>query len=93
MLDVDLPNVNSYINCDINNNINIGIDVDGTLTKEVIGRDILELSYHEAEKAMLNCTPQNGIDILTDDALLGNGCSKYIFKDAFEKVLKLNKKN
>lgn len=85
MLDIDLPSINSDINGDINNSINIGIDVDGTLTKEVIGRDILGLSYHEAEKAMLNCTPQNGIDILIDDALLGNNCNKYIITGRIER--------
>lgn len=63
---------------DVNININVGIDVDGTLTKEVIGRKILELSYPEVEKAMLSCTPQNGIDILFDDTLLGNNCNIYI---------------
>lgn len=60
------------------NNINVGIDVDGTLTKEVIGRELLELNYSEVEKAMLSCTPQNGIDILFDDTLLGNNCNIYI---------------
>jgi hypothetical protein len=78
MLDIDFPGINSDTNSDINTNINVGIDVDGTLTKEVIGRDILELSYPEVEKAMLNCSPQNGIDILFDDTLLGNNCNIYI---------------
>lgn len=75
ILDIDLLGINN----DVDNNINVGIDVDGTLTKEIIGRDILEsLSYHEVEKAMLDCTPQNGIDILFDDTLLGNNCNIYI---------------
>ncbi len=68
---------------DINNEINIGIDVDGTLTKEVIGKDILELSRPEVERAMLNCTPQNGIDVLLDDTL-GNNCNKCIITGRVE---------
>lgn len=74
MLDIDLLGINN----DANNNINVGIDVDGTLTKEVIGRELLELGFSEVEKAMLSCTPQNGIDILFDDTLLGNNCNIYI---------------
>lgn len=89
MLGIDLPSinndVNNDVNSDINNNINIGIDVDGTLTKEVIGKDMLELSYPEVEKAMLNCTPQNGIDILLDDALLGDNYNKYIITGRIER--------
>ncbi len=73
MPNIDLANINSDTN-----NINVGIDVDGTLTKEVVGREILELSYSEVEKVMLDCTPQNGIDILFDDTLLGNDCNIYI---------------
>ncbi len=69
---------------DINNEINIGIDVDGILTKEVIGRDILELSHSEVEKAMLNRTPQKGIDILLDDTL-GNNCNKCIITGRIER--------
>jgi len=44
--------------------INLGVDVDGTLTKEIIGKDILSLPPKEVEKAMLNCTPKDGIDVL-----------------------------
>ena len=53
----------------VNTNINIGIDVDGTLTREIVGRAILELGHSEAEKAILNCSPKKGIDILFDDRL------------------------
>ncbi len=61
--------------------INIGIDVDGTLTREIIGRNILEeLSQSEVERAMLNCTPQNGIDIL-----LENNYKHYIITGREEK--------
>ena len=56
----------------VNTDINIGIDVDGTLTKEVVGRAVLELGHSEAEKAMLECSPKNGIDILFDDRLTEN---------------------
>ncbi len=51
------------------NDVNIGIDVDGTLTKEIVGRDILERSHSEVEKAMLNCSPKDGIDILLEDKI------------------------
>ena len=61
-----------------NTDINIGIDVDGTLTREIVGKDILELGPSEAEKAMLNCSPKKGIDILFDDTLLGDNCHIYI---------------
>ena len=54
------------------NNIGIGIDVDGTLTREIIGKDILSLGSSEAEKAMLKCSPKKGIDILFDDRLSEN---------------------
>jgi hypothetical protein len=66
--DIDLPNINN----DVNNNINIGIDVDGTLTKEDIGRDMFRLSCPDVEKAMLSYAPNNGIDILFDGKLLRN---------------------
>jgi uncharacterized HAD superfamily protein len=81
MSDIDLSGINN----DVDNNINVGIDVDGTLTKEVVGRDILELSYSEVEKVMLSCTPQNGVDILLDDQLLGNNCIIYIITGRQEK--------
>lgn len=66
-------------------NINVSIDVDGTLTKEVIGKDILELSAPEVERAMLNCSPQNGIDILLDDVLSRNDCNTFIITGRQEK--------
>lgn len=74
ILDIDLLSINN----DVDNNINVGIDVDGTLTKEVVGREILELGSSEVEKAMLGCTPQNGIDILFDGTLLGDDYNIYI---------------
>lgn len=66
-------------------NINVSIDVDGTLTKEVIGGNILDLGFLEAEKAMLNCSPQNGIDILFDDMLSKNDCNTFIITGRQEK--------
>lgn len=54
------------------NNYNIGIDVDGTLTREIVGKDILELGHSKAEKAMLNCSPKKGIDVLFDGRLSEN---------------------
>ena len=56
----------------MNQGYNIGIDVDGTLTREIVGRNILGLGYSEAAKAMLSCSPKNGIDILLDNTLQGN---------------------
>lgn len=47
-----------------NISINIGIDVDGTLTNEVIGREMMSLNPSIIERAMLDCSPKNGIDIL-----------------------------
>ena len=78
MEDISLSDTDIDINNGINVNINIGIDVDGTLTKEVVGREILELGFSDVEKAMLNCTPKKGIDILFDDTLLGDNCNIYI---------------
>lgn len=46
--------------------INIGVDVDGTLTNEIIGKEILTDSSIDIEGAMLDCTPKDGIDILLD---------------------------
>ena len=74
ILDIDLLSVNNHVN----HNINVAIDVDGTLTKEVVGRDILELSFPEVEKAMISCSPKNGIDILLDSTLLGDNDNIYI---------------
>lgn len=79
ILDINLSNIHSDIdNKYVDDNVNIGIDVDGTLTKEVIGRELIELSHSDVERAILNCTPQKGIDILFDDKLLGNNCNIYI---------------
>lgn len=66
---------------DINkNNINIAIDVDGTLTKEKISVDIMVSSPSEIEKAMLNCIPKDGIDILFE-----NNDNKYIITGRLER--------
>ena len=46
--------------------INIGVDVDGTLTKENIHLDMLSRDPKEVEKIMLNFTPKDGIDVLLD---------------------------
>ncbi len=46
--------------------INIGVDIDGTLTKEKIDRYTLSLSLREVEKIMSNLGPKDGIDILLD---------------------------
>lgn len=72
--------------------INVSIDVDGTLTKEVIGQDILELSALEVERAMLNCTPKDGIDILFDDILSKNDCNTFIITGRQEKYRRATSK-
>ena len=46
--------------------INIGVDIDGTLTKEKIDKEMFSLSPKEVEKRMINLTPKNGIDVLLD---------------------------
>ena len=46
--------------------IDIGVDIDGTLTKEKIDKEMFSLSPKEVEKRMINLTPKNGIDILLD---------------------------
>jgi len=66
-------------------NINVSIDVDGTLTKEVIGQDILELSTLEVEKEILSCTPKDGVDVLFDDMLSRNDCNTFIITGRQEK--------
>lgn len=45
---------------------NLGVDVDGTLTREVIGKEIMTLDPKEISKILLNCSPKNGIDILLE---------------------------
>lgn len=45
---------------------NLGVDVDGTLTKEVIGKEIMTLDPKKIEKMMINCSPKKGIDTLFD---------------------------
>ncbi len=51
-----------------NYNFNIGIDVDGTLTKEVIGKEMTSLAPSIIRRAMLDCSPKNGIDILFENS-------------------------
>jgi len=46
--------------------INIGVDIDGTLTKEKIDNEMFSLSPKEVEKRMINLSPKNGIDILLE---------------------------
>lgn len=52
---------------------NLGVDVDGTLTKETIGKEIMHLKPKEINKILLNCTPKDGIDILFE-----SDCFKFI---------------
>ena len=66
-------------------NINVGIDVDGTLTEEIIGKDILKLGDYNVEKAILNCTPKRGIDILLDNTLSKRYCNTFIITGRQEK--------
>lgn len=47
-------------------NVNLGVDVDGTLTKEVMGKEVLGLSLEELEKMILGYSPKNGIDVLLE---------------------------
>lgn len=63
---------------------NLGIDVDGTLTKEIIGKEMLSLPSTKVEKAMLNCSPKNGIDILFE-----NDCDVFIITGRQEKFRKV----
>ncbi len=65
--------------------VNISIDVDGTVTEEVIGQDILELDVPQVEEAMLNCTPKDGIDVLFDDTLRRSGYNTFIITGRQEK--------
>lgn len=45
---------------------NLGVDVDGTLTREVIGKEIMSLKPKEVSKILLDCTPKDGIDALLE---------------------------
>ncbi len=46
--------------------INVGVDVDGTLTKGKIDRSIFGLALRDAEKGIMDFGPKDGIDILLD---------------------------
>jgi len=54
---------------EMEDDINIGIDVDGTLTDDKIDRDMFSLDPREVEKRMLSLSPKKGIDILLDSDL------------------------
>lgn len=62
------------------NNINIAIDVDGTLTKEKMKVDIVLSSPKEIERAMLDCSPKEGIEILLESSY-----NKYIITGRLER--------
>ena len=49
--------------------ISIGIDVDGTLTEDKVDRDMFTLSSREVETRMSNLSPKKGIDVLLDSDL------------------------
>lgn len=51
---------------EMKDDINIGVDVDGTLTEDKIDLEMLFLSPGDIEKRMLNLGPKNGIDVLLD---------------------------
>lgn len=46
--------------------IDIGVDIDGTLTVEKIDKEMFRLDPLELEKKMLNLTPKDGIDVLLE---------------------------
>lgn len=49
--------------------ISIGIDIDGTLTEDKVDRDMFTLDPREVEKRMSNLSPKKGIDVLFDSDL------------------------
>lgn len=49
--------------------VKIGIDIDGTLTRDKIDKDMLTLSPREIERKMLLLVPKEGIDVLLDSDL------------------------
>ncbi len=51
---------------DMKDVINIGVDIDGTLTDEKIDLDMLYLSPRDVERKMLSLGPKDGIDVLFD---------------------------
>lgn len=53
----------------VEDDISIGIDVDGTLTEDKIDRDIFALDPREVEKRMSKLSPKKGIDVLFDSGL------------------------
>lgn len=54
---------------EVEDDISIGIDVDGTLTEDKIDRDMFDLDPREVEKRMSKLSPKNGIDVLLDSDL------------------------
>lgn len=55
---------------EVEDDISIGIDVDGTLTENKgIDREMFSLSPREVEKRMYNLSPKRGIDVLFDSDL------------------------
>ena len=50
--------------CCIEGEINIGVDVDGTLTNERLGEEVMTLTPRQIEKRYMECTLKKGADIL-----------------------------
>ena len=44
--------------------INIGVDIDGTLTNERLGEDVMTLTSKQIEKRYMECTLKKGTDVL-----------------------------
>lgn len=51
--------------------INIGVDVDGTLTEERLGEEIMFLTPRQIEKRYMECTLKKGVEILLNKSLKG----------------------
>lgn len=54
------------VNIDIEGEINIGVDVDGTLTNERLGEEVMTLTPEQIKKRYAKCTLKKGADILFD---------------------------
>ena len=54
---------------EVEDDISIGIDVDGTLTEDKIDRDMFSLDSREVDKRMSKLSPKKGIDVLFDSGL------------------------
>lgn len=50
--------------------ISIGIDVDGTLTEDKVDKDMFVLSPREIENRIYDLSPKKGIDVLFDSDLI-----------------------